>query len=234
MPCRSSLRHALLGRAMAAGWFATCLLASGPLPAQVLGVALDGKARMSNGEVEILKTPAPDRVAFYDTAAEPWRPLGEAAVPTSFQGPPSSVAISADRREALVTAFTRTDPERAGAFTANHTMAVIDLAATPLRISQTLTLADCGLELKVAGPRKGGPKTVAAITVTAPSRLATRLGIRLGDDEPTVLAAYGRFRDPDGTSRPGEVLVAGSLFGGLIFEFEQGKLVRMFLGAAAE
>ena len=99
---------------------------------------------------------------------------------------------------------------------------------------QTLTLADCGLELKVAGPRKGGPKTVAAITVTAPSRLATRLGIRLGDDEPTVLAAYGRFRDPDGTSRPGEVLVAGSLFGGLIFEFEQGKLVRMFLGAAAE
>lgn len=141
MPRRSSLRHALLGRAMAAGWFAMCLLVSGPLPAQVLGVALDGKARMSNGEVEILKTPAPDRVAFYDTAVEPWRPLGEAAVPTSFQGPPSSVAISADRREALVTAFTRADPERAGAFTANHTMAVIDLAATPLRVSQTLTLA---------------------------------------------------------------------------------------------
>ncbi len=146
MPRRSRLHHAAPGRTASAGLFAACLLTAclfkfGPVHAQVLGVAVDGKARMVNGEVEILETPAPDRVAFYDTAVEPWRPLGEAAVPISFQGPPSSVAISKDRREALVTAFTRADPARSNAFTANHTMAVIDLASTPMRAVQTLTLA---------------------------------------------------------------------------------------------
>ncbi len=129
------------GRIAPSALLMSCLLPLGALHAQTLGIALDGKSRMVDGEVEILATPAPDRVAFYDTAGAPWRPLGEVAVPISFQGPPSSVAISADRREALVTAFTRADPARANAFTANHTMAVIDLASTPMRAVQTLTLA---------------------------------------------------------------------------------------------
>lgn len=126
--------------ASAGGCLLACLFAVAPAHAQVLGIALDGKARMNNGEVEILGTPAPDRAAFYDTTNGQLRLLGEVEVPISFQGPPSSIAISADGREALVTAFTRADPERAGAFTANPAMAVIDLASTPMRVSQTLTL----------------------------------------------------------------------------------------------
>ncbi|MGX5729337.1 hypothetical protein ACWKWK_02270 [Pseudoxanthomonas beigongshangi] len=129
------------GRIAPSALLMSCLLPLGALHAQTLGIALDGKSRMVDGEVEILATPTPDRVAFYDTTSTPWRPLGEVAVPISFQGPPSSVAISADRREALVTAFTRADPARANAFTANQTMAVIDLASTPMRAVQTLTLA---------------------------------------------------------------------------------------------
>lgn len=126
--------------ASAGGCLLACLFAVAPAHAQVLGIALDGKARMNNGEVEILEAPAPDRAAFYDTTQGQLRLLGEVEVPISFQGPPSSIAISADGREALVTAFTRADPERAGAFTANPAMAVIDLASTPMRVSQTLTL----------------------------------------------------------------------------------------------
>lgn len=138
---RLSRRRTVPGCIVRFGLLMACLLPLGTLHAQTVGIALDGKSRMVDGEVEILKTPAPDRVAFYDTATSPWRPLGEVAVPVSFQGPPSSVAISRDRREALVTAFTRPDPGRAEAFTANLTMAVIDLSTTPIRVAQTLTLA---------------------------------------------------------------------------------------------
>lgn len=141
MPGRFMPRHAALRRTVSTGLMLASLLPLASLHAQVIGIALDGKARMVDGEVEILKTPAPDRVAFYDTRDDPWRALGEVAVPVSFQGPPASVAISPDRREALVTAFTRADPARADAFTANHTMAVIDLATAPMRIRQSLTLA---------------------------------------------------------------------------------------------
>ena len=137
LPCRRTVS----GRIAAFGLLVSCWLALGTLHAQTIGIALDGKSRMVDGEVEILKTPAPDRVALYDTASTPWRSLGEVAVPISFQGPPSSVAISADRREALVTAFTRVDPGRPGAFTANQTMAVVDLVVTPMRVAQTLVLA---------------------------------------------------------------------------------------------
>ena len=85
-----------------------------------------------------------------------------------------------------------------------------------------------------AGPRKGGPKTVAGITARGPCTLATARGIRLGDAEEAVLAAYGRFRDSEGASEPGKTFVAGSIFGGLMFAFTDGKVSELFLGAAAE
>lgn len=95
-------------------------------------------------------------------------------------------------------------------------------------------LPGCGLELKLSGERKGGAKTVAGITVTAPSRFATSQGIGIGADEKQVTAAYGRYRDAEGVSKPGEVFVAGSIYDGLIFTFKNGRVTQIFLGAAAE
>jgi hypothetical protein len=98
----------------------------------------------------------------------------------------------------------------------------------------TWTMPACGVALKMSGPKKGGPKTVAGVTVTAPSVLATGRGIRIGATEAAVTAAYGRYRDREGASRPGRTFVAGSIYDGLIFDFKNGKVVRIFLGAAAE
>uniref|UniRef100_I2PYC7 Lipoprotein n=1 Tax=Desulfovibrio sp. U5L TaxID=596152 RepID=I2PYC7_9BACT len=99
---------------------------------------------------------------------------------------------------------------------------------------ETWTMPACGVTLKMSGPKKGGPKVVAGVTVTAPSGLGTRRGIHIGSAEAAVTAAYGRYRDREGASRPGRTFVAGSIYDGLIFDFKDGKVVRIFLGAAAE
>ncbi|WP_428564356.1 MAG: hypothetical protein ACP59X_02065 [Solidesulfovibrio sp. DCME] len=99
---------------------------------------------------------------------------------------------------------------------------------------QDLDFPGCGLRLKMAGPRKGGPKTVAAVTVTAPCALTTGRGVGIGATEAAVRAAYGRFQDEEGLSRAGEAFVAGSVYDGLMFRFKGGRVSRLFLGAAAE
>ena len=100
--------------------------------------------------------------------------------------------------------------------------------------AQTWRFDGCGLELKMVSARRGGAKKVAAITVSAPSALATKKGIRVGSTEQEVLAAYGRFRDADEASSKGVRFVAGSIFDGMIFSFEKGRVTQIFLGAAAE
>jgi hypothetical protein len=61
----------------------------------------------------------------------------------------------------------------------------------------------------------------------------TEKGIRIGSTEQEVNEAYGRFRNAE-ESKQGEVFVAGSVFGGLIFTFQQGRVSKIFIGAAAE
>jgi hypothetical protein len=91
----------------------------------------------------------------------------------------------------------------------------------------------CGLTFKMGSGTKGGPKTVQSITVTGPSTLQTKRGIRIGSTEQEVVQAYGRYRDEE-WSKKGESFVAGSVYGGLIFTFTGGKVSKIFLGAAAE
>lgn len=99
---------------------------------------------------------------------------------------------------------------------------------------QNWKMPACGLELKMSAPRRKGPQTVAAVTVTAPSKLATSRGIHIGSTEAEVQAAYGDVRDEEGMSEAGRNFVAGSIYGGLMFDFENGVVKSMFLGAAAE
>lgn len=99
---------------------------------------------------------------------------------------------------------------------------------------QNWRMPACGLEFKMSAPRRKGPQTVAAITVTAPSKLATSRGIHIGSTEAEVQAAYGDVRDEEGMSEAGRNFVVGSIYGGLMFDFENGLVKDMFLGAAAE
>jgi hypothetical protein len=90
-----------------------------------------------------------------------------------------------------------------------------------------------GLRLNMASGKKGGPKTVLSIIATPPCKLATAAGIRLGSSESEVKKAYASVQEKE-HSRPGETFVAGSIYGGIIFDFTAGKVSQIFIGASAE
>lgn len=98
---------------------------------------------------------------------------------------------------------------------------------------QAWTAPACGLTLDVGAAKSAGPQTIRAITLTRPSSWKTRRGIGIGSTEREVVAAYGRDRELE-TSVPGKRLVAGTVYGGLVFTFHRGRVTRIFLGAAAE
>ncbi|MGO9174815.1 MAG: hypothetical protein ACLQED_01530 [Desulfobaccales bacterium] len=91
---------------------------------------------------------------------------------------------------------------------------------------------EAGIVLGMVSKKKGGSKSIATITITSPSTLKTQRGIGIGSTESEVAKAYGPFRNAE-VSTP-ERFVAGSDFGGVIFNFDQGKVSNIFIGAAAE
>ena len=80
---------------------------------------------------------------------------------------------------------------------------------------------------------EGAPKAIESITVVSPSDLSTKSGIRIGSTEQEVMKAYASHWNKEDSS-PSKTFVAGSVYGGLIFDFKAGKVSRIFLGAAAE
>ena len=92
---------------------------------------------------------------------------------------------------------------------------------------------DKGIDLWMsAGEKKSGAKKIASITASAPCTFATRKGIKIGDAESAARKAYAEHVDRE-TSDPSN-LVVGSVYGGIIFNFTEGKVSRIFFGAAAE
>lgn len=99
---------------------------------------------------------------------------------------------------------------------------------------QTWSYPSKGVELVMsAGGKLGGAKAVASITATAPCNLATQRGVKIGSPESTPRKAYAAYADRDSPATPG-VFVVASVYGGLIFNFDHGKVSRIFFGAAAE
>ncbi|HSJ03532.1 MAG: hypothetical protein ACAI34_02530 [Verrucomicrobium sp.] len=92
---------------------------------------------------------------------------------------------------------------------------------------------DHGLVLNMTSIKKGAAKTVFSVALIPPGKQGTKKGIHLGSTEAEVGKAYGALRDPD-SSEKGKTFVVGSLYGGLVFTFEKGKVVGIFLGASAE
>lgn len=90
-----------------------------------------------------------------------------------------------------------------------------------------------GLQLNMASAKKGGSKSVLTITASGGCTLSTVRGISIGSSEAAVKKAYGSVQDKE-QSEPGKTFVAGSVYGGVIFQFEKGKVSEIFIGAAAE
>jgi hypothetical protein len=92
--------------------------------------------------------------------------------------------------------------------------------------------ANCGIVLVMVSDRQNASKSIYSISTSSPSRLSTKRGIRIGSTKTAVIKAYkSEWNRGDGGS---ENFVAGSIYGGLIFQFENGKVSQIFLGAAAE
>jgi len=90
-----------------------------------------------------------------------------------------------------------------------------------------------GVVLQMSSVEKGGKKAVLMATVSPPSTSATAKGIKIGSTEAEVRKAYAAYADKE-DSKPGETFVAGTVYGGVIFTFKEGKVITIFLGAAAE
>lgn len=110
------------------------------MAAQVVAIALDGKAVLEDGELRVRPGAAPGALAVLRFEGARAEHLGTVALPTGFQGPPNSVAITPDGRYALATASMRIDPADASKLAAESVLSVVDLAASPMRVVQTLRL----------------------------------------------------------------------------------------------
>ena len=98
---------------------------------------------------------------------------------------------------------------------------------------QSWEYPDCGITLGMVSEKKGHSKSIDYIEVTSPCTLQTKRGIRIGSTEQEVIKAYGRDRSAE-NSKPGEYFVAGSIYGGVVFDFHNGRVSKIVLGATAE
>ena len=87
-----------------------------------------------------------------------------------------------------------------------------------------------GIEIRMAAESKVGPFRVSSMVARAPSRRRTSKGIGLGSTPEAIEEAYGKtLTHVDETS-----VVVGSMYGGIHFELEDGKVRSIFIGASAE
>ena len=98
---------------------------------------------------------------------------------------------------------------------------------------QQLNYTDCGISLDMTSEKKGSPKSISLITLTSPNIMATKRGIRIGSTEQEVMTAYKPFWNKD-ESVPKKMFLAGSIYGGLMFDFKNGKVSQIILGKMAE
>ncbi len=75
---------------------------------------------------------------------------------------------------------------------------------------------------------------VYAIAAEAPNDFATAKGIKIGSTKDDALLAYGDLVEDQSDEAVAESIVAGTVFGGLIFGMKDGTVNSIFLGAAAE
>lgn len=181
--------------------------------AQVVGITLEPKAVVGEGSpvvggATIVTSPSPDTAVFLEFSGAQAKMLGRVQVPTSYLGPPSAVAVSADRSLALVAASSRLNPEHAK-FVPDHRLSIVDLTASPLRVVQVLELEASPTSLAMSPDGKtvlAMHTTADRVTVLAIDKGRARVASTLAFDKGSgpLAAAFA----PDGRAvlitRPGD------------------------------
>ena len=100
-------------------------------------------------------------------------------------------------------------------------------------IIQEWNYPECGVKLQLSTVDPETPQIISSIIIRTPSELKSSRGISIGSTEVEVMEAYADYLDED-YSVSGDTLVAGSIYGGLVFTFKDNVVESMFLGAGAE
>ena len=175
------------GSATLAGWLLAVASTATALSAGQLVVSSnDRKQALVNGIVTQIVNPPPDTATIIDLGARPPRIIAEIPAPGGVTGPPQAVAITRDRRLALIASSTRPDPATPGRSLPNDVVSVIDLQATPPTVIATVHVGgraggvsiNRAGTLALVGTRSDGGVAVlriAGTTVTQVDRKSTRL-----------------------------------------------------------
>jgi hypothetical protein len=89
-----------------------------------------------------------------------------------------------------------------------------------------------GIELNMV--KKENKFNVFTIKISKPCEYKTKKGIGIGSTKADVQASYEKEINEAENSSDGASLVAGSIYGGVIFTFEGDAVTDIFIGAAAE
>jgi len=96
------------------------------------------------------------------------------------------------------------------------------------------TWKENGLVLNMSFDKKNNDSTLSvhSITAKAPCNFKTAAGMGIGSSYAEVEAAYKNNIDPYTTNK--DQITVGDLYDGIIFSFKDDKVIKIFLGAAAE
>jgi len=125
-------------RLLGGGALVLALALSLPAAAQVAVSGNDNRRRLVNGVNTVVSNPPADSITIIDLNGRAPRVLGEVALSHSVVGPPTSVAITPDERFAIVTSAERLDPADPTKVQPDNRVQVVDLRATPPRVTQTV------------------------------------------------------------------------------------------------
>jgi WD40 repeat protein len=127
-------RH--LGGAAAA--LALMAMLAAPASADLIVVAVDNHSVNTNGVMGPPKNAPPDLLAIVDVKSYPPKLVGTVEAPTSVVGAPTAVWISPDESWAIITAATQIDPADPSKIIDDDRVSVIDLKASPPKVTQTV------------------------------------------------------------------------------------------------
>ena len=87
--------------------------------------------------------------------------------------------------------------------------------------------------IEIGTVKKDGTQHVERIVIKDSCAYETQRGIKIGSSAAEVQAAYQDAMNP-GASSPGEKIVCGTVYGGIIFDVQNDAVSSIFIGAAAE
>jgi len=96
---------------------------------------------------------------------------------------------------------------------------------------QTYKYANLGIEIDLIGENDNSKK-VNMITIMSPCEYKTSKDISIGSKYHEVEQSYIDYINPNFTDST--TIVAGSIYGGVIFNFEKGIVKSIFIGASVE